>query len=199
MCVCCSQREAAVLLTGAKAKACSYTHCEVLCVSFSCLLLSSISLYQMKMSREAETLSNGSEKPDLSADLQDCMAALDLFLQNQFDEALSRLRSRNKDSMYHALTYATILEMQAMMTFNPEDIFAAGNTMKEAQAVCQRYRKKSSFNSKNFTEEELHAEVCYAECLLQRAALTFLQVCPSKIHFYFWIWPVVNYVNETFL
>ncbi len=26
--------------------------------------------------------------------------------------------------------------------------------------------------------EELHAEVCYAECLLQRAALTFLQVCP---------------------
>ncbi|XP_051965063.1 tetratricopeptide repeat protein 39A-like isoform X4 [Xyrauchen texanus] len=38
-----------------------------------------------------------------------------------------------------------------------------------------RYRKKSSFNSKNFTEEELHAEVCYAECLLQRAALTFLQ------------------------
>lgn len=26
------------------------------------------------------------------------------------------------------------------------------------------------------TPEELHAEVCYAECLLQRAALTFLQV-----------------------
>lgn len=45
---------------------------------------------------------------------------------------------RNKDSMYHALTYATILEMQAMMTFNPEDILTAGNTMKEAQALCQR-------------------------------------------------------------
>lgn len=40
--------------------------------------------------------------------------------------------------MYHALTYATILEMQAMMTFEPEDILTAGNTMKEAQAVCQR-------------------------------------------------------------
>lgn len=26
------------------------------------------------------------------------------------------------------------------------------------------------------TSDELHAEVCYAECLLQRAALTFLQV-----------------------
>uniref|UniRef100_A0A8C5G788 Tetratricopeptide repeat protein 39A n=1 Tax=Gouania willdenowi TaxID=441366 RepID=A0A8C5G788_GOUWI len=76
--------------------------------------------------------------------------------------------------MYHALTYATILEMQAMMTFDPQHIMTAGNTMKEAQVVCQRHRKKSSF-SKSFTEEELHAEVCYAECLLQRAALTFLQ------------------------
>uniref|UniRef100_A0A3B1IZF1 Tetratricopeptide repeat domain 39A n=1 Tax=Astyanax mexicanus TaxID=7994 RepID=A0A3B1IZF1_ASTMX len=119
-----------------------------------------------------------SEKSDLSVALEDCMEALDLFLRNNFEEALSRLRSRSvtKDSMYHALTYATILEMQAMMTFNPEDILAAGNTMKDAQAVCQRHRKKSSFNSKGFTEEELHAEVCYAECLLQRAALTFLQV-----------------------
>ncbi|XP_018609065.1 tetratricopeptide repeat protein 39A-like isoform X3 [Scleropages formosus] len=120
----------------------------------------------------------GSRRSDLSVALDDCMAALDLFLRNQFEEALSRLRSRIKDSMYHALTYATILEMQAMMTFNPEDILTAGSTMKDAQAVCQRSRKKSSFNSlasRSFTEEELHAELCYAECLLQRAALTFLQ------------------------
>uniref|UniRef100_A0A674MVF5 Tetratricopeptide repeat domain 39A n=1 Tax=Takifugu rubripes TaxID=31033 RepID=A0A674MVF5_TAKRU len=90
-----------------------------------------------------------------------------------------------KDSMYHALTYATILEMQAMMTFEPQHILAAGTTMKEAQAICQRYLH-SSFSrlmvvnhSEHVcdvsTSEELHAEVCYAECLLQRAALTFLQ------------------------
>uniref|UniRef100_A0A8D0GXH6 Tetratricopeptide repeat domain 39A n=1 Tax=Sphenodon punctatus TaxID=8508 RepID=A0A8D0GXH6_SPHPU len=88
--------------------------------------------------------------------------------------------------MYHALTYATILEMQAMMTFDPQDILNAGNTMKEAQAICQKFRKKStvadSFNHlvhrqtlEQLTEEEIHAEICYAECLLQRAALTFLQ------------------------
>lgn len=41
--------------------------------------------------------------------------------------------------MYHALTYATILEMQAMMTFEPQHILAAGATMKEAQTICQRY------------------------------------------------------------
>ncbi|KAF1385716.1 hypothetical protein PFLUV_G00110680 [Perca fluviatilis] len=118
--------------------------------------------------------SNGCLRSDLSLALEDCMAALDLFLRNDFEEAQTRLRCRTKDSMYHALTYATILEMQAMMTFDPHHIQTAGNTMKEAQAICQRQRKKSSF-SKSFTEEELHAEVCYAECLLQRAALTFLQ------------------------
>ncbi|XP_021260039.1 tetratricopeptide repeat protein 39A isoform X4 [Numida meleagris] len=114
------------------------------------------------------------------------MAALDLFLSNKFSDALASLQAKTKDSMYHALTYATILEMQAMMTFDPQDIMNAGNTMKEAQATCQKFRKKStvadSINNlvhrqslENFTEEEIHAEICYAECLLQRAALTFLQ------------------------
>ncbi|KAI2517083.1 tetratricopeptide repeat domain 39A, partial [Homo sapiens] len=117
--------------------------------------------------------------------LDQCMTALDLFLTNQFSEALSYLKPRTKESMYHSLTYATILEMQAMMTFDPQDILLAGNMMKEAQMLCQRHRRKSSVTDSfsslvnrptlgQFTEEEIHAEVCYAECLLQRAALTFL-------------------------
>ncbi|KAG8436919.1 hypothetical protein GDO86_007849 [Hymenochirus boettgeri] len=114
------------------------------------------------------------------------MMAIDLFLSNNFQEALDYLKAKSKDSMYHALTYATMLEMQAMMTFEPQDILNAGNTMKEAQGVCQRFRKKSTVadsisslvhgqSLSQFTEVEIHAEVCYAECLLQRAALTFLQ------------------------
>ncbi|CAG07984.1 unnamed protein product, partial [Tetraodon nigroviridis] len=175
---------------------------------------------------------------DLSLALEDCMAALDLFLQNEFEECAGTAQEQvpqqqeaatcchthihtqqeerahmgcratahvTKDSMYHALTYATILEMQAMMTFElPTHTGCRNQPVKEAQAICQtdaespscvdtneqknftadsrsfcfslpiRHRRKSTF-SKNFTEEELHAEVCYAECLLQRAALTFLQ------------------------
>uniref|UniRef100_A0A8C6TJG2 Zgc:158403 n=1 Tax=Neogobius melanostomus TaxID=47308 RepID=A0A8C6TJG2_9GOBI len=81
---------------------------------------------------------------------------------------------RVNDSMYHALIYATVLEMQAMMTFQHNDITNAGNTMKSAQEVCQRFRRKSpSLSSK--TGDSLSEEVCYAECQLQRAALTFLQ------------------------
>uniref|UniRef100_A0A3B3TSR5 Tetratricopeptide repeat domain 39A n=1 Tax=Poecilia latipinna TaxID=48699 RepID=A0A3B3TSR5_9TELE len=76
---------------------------------------------------------------------------LEMFLTQHF--SLSALLSfrRSKESMYHALTYATILEMKAMMTFDPQHILSAGSTMKEAQTLCQRYRRKSSF-SKSFTE-----------------------------------------------
>ncbi|XP_075758490.1 tetratricopeptide repeat protein 39A-like isoform X2 [Pelodiscus sinensis] len=126
----------------------------------------------------------GSPPPGLEAALAECMEALNSFLCNRFSESLEKLQPRAKESMYHALVYATILEMRAMMTFEHEDIIQAGQTMKEAQEICQRFRRKSSVagslsslvgKADSFTEEELHAEVCYAECLLQRAALTFLQ------------------------
>ncbi|XP_072276854.1 tetratricopeptide repeat protein 39A [Pyxicephalus adspersus] len=93
----------------------------------------------------------GPPDSDLKSSLSECMEALDMFLNNNFQEALGYLQAKSKESMYHALTYATMLEMQAMMTFDPQDIVNAGNTMKEAQAVCQRFRKKStvadSFNN----------------------------------------------------
>ncbi|KAJ8254270.1 hypothetical protein COCON_G00208820 [Conger conger] len=121
-----------------------------------------------------------SSQISLQACLEECMEAVDLFLNNHFSESLDKLRPRVNESMYHALIYATVLEMQAMMTFQHDDIVQAGNTMKSAQEVCQRFRRKSlSLSSKSsadaLTEEQLHAEVCYAECLLHRAALTFLQ------------------------
>ncbi|XP_076844746.1 tetratricopeptide repeat protein 39A isoform X4 [Brachyhypopomus gauderio] len=122
----------------------------------------------------------GPTQPSLQACLEECMEALDLFLNNHFNESLDKLKLRSKESMYHALIYATVLEMQAMMTFQQEDLVSAGNTMKSAQEVCQRFRKRSgSLASRaaddDLSEEELHAEACYAECLIQRAALTFLQ------------------------
>ncbi|XP_048474063.1 tetratricopeptide repeat protein 39A isoform X1 [Rhincodon typus] len=138
------------------------------------------------MANSRESPPRSSSSVDLKTSLDECMTAMDLFLNNQFSESLEMLKPRVKDSMYHALIYATILEMQAMMTFEHDDIISAGHTMKEAQEICQRFRKKSTVVGSlsslvnkpagdHFTEEEVHAEVCYAECLLQRAALTFLQ------------------------
>ncbi|XP_019749068.1 tetratricopeptide repeat protein 39A isoform X1 [Hippocampus comes] len=126
----------------------------------------------------SSVLSNSSPMT-LEESLDECMEALDLFLNNHFNESMERLRSKVDESMYHALIYATVLEMQAMMTFQHDDICDAGATMKSAQDLCQRFRRKSPNLGKStgepLTEEQLHAEVCYAECQLQRAALTFLQ------------------------
>ncbi|KAJ0055892.1 hypothetical protein NL108_014389, partial [Boleophthalmus pectinirostris] len=86
-----------------------------------------------------------------------------------------------KHSMYHALGYSSILVMQATMTFDQRDIQAAMTTIKEALNTCQRFRKRNSMvgsllsKQSNLQEEEMHAELCYAECLLQKATLTFVQ------------------------
>ncbi|XP_037332738.2 tetratricopeptide repeat protein 39A isoform X1 [Pungitius pungitius] len=129
---------------------------------------------------ENSVLCCSSSQMTLKECLDECMEALDLFLNNHFKESLDMLRPRVKESMYHALIYATVLEMQAMMTFQPDDISNAGQTMKSAQEVCHKFRRKSSgllskSGGDSLTEVQLHAEVCYAECQLQRAALTFLQ------------------------
>ncbi|KAG8595502.1 hypothetical protein GDO81_001539 [Engystomops pustulosus] len=125
-------------------------------------------------------------KMDLRSALEECTLALNLFLNNKFSEALELLRPWAKDSMYHALGYSTILVMQAAMTFEPQDIQMGIGTMKEALQTCQRFRKRNSVveslsnlvskqSGDQLSEEEMHAEICYAECLLQKAALTFVQ------------------------
>ncbi|XP_031440476.1 tetratricopeptide repeat protein 39B isoform X3 [Clupea harengus] len=123
---------------------------------------------------------------DLQTSIEECGMALNLVLNNKFSEALDLLKPWSKDSMYHALGYSSILVMQAAMTFEHRDIQAAMTTIKDALQTCQRFRKRISVvgsisslmtkqASDNLKEEEMHAEICYAECLLQKATLTFVQ------------------------
>ncbi|XP_013863222.1 tetratricopeptide repeat protein 39B isoform X3 [Austrofundulus limnaeus] len=87
--------------------------------------------------------------------------------------------------MYHALGYSSILLMQAAMTFDPKDMDVAMESLCESLHVCQRFRRKVGIMESlvnlwhgqpvdNLTEEEMHAELCYAEVLMQKAVLTFL-------------------------
>uniref|UniRef100_A0A8C1XNS4 Tetratricopeptide repeat protein 39B n=1 Tax=Cyprinus carpio TaxID=7962 RepID=A0A8C1XNS4_CYPCA len=129
---------------------------------------------------------NQASKMDLRTSIEECSMALHLVLNNKFSEALDLLRPWCKDSMYHALGYSSILAMQATMTFEHKDIQAGMATIKETLQTCQRFRKRnsvvesiSSLMSKQSPDslkaEEMHAEICYAECLLQKATLTFIQ------------------------
>ncbi|CAL8240323.1 unnamed protein product [Gadus morhua 'NCC'] len=86
--------------------------------------------------------------------------------------------------MYHALGYSSILVMKAAMTFEHQDIQVAMATIKDALNTCQKKRSSvvgslsklvSMQSPGGAPEEEIHAELCYAECLLQKATLTFVQ------------------------
>ncbi|CAI5660854.1 tetratricopeptide repeat protein 39B [Oreochromis aureus] len=121
---------------------------------------------------------------DLQTAIQETQCALNLVLNNKFSQALDLLKPWWRDSMYHALGYSSILVMQATMTFEHRDIQTAMATIKEALHTCQRFRKKNSMvgslsglisKQSNLQEGEMHAELCYAECLLQKATLTFVQ------------------------
>uniref|UniRef100_A0A8C7Y5S3 Tetratricopeptide repeat protein 39B n=1 Tax=Oryzias sinensis TaxID=183150 RepID=A0A8C7Y5S3_9TELE len=78
---------------------------------------------------------------------------------------------RKNTSMYHAVGYSSILLMQAAMTFDPKDMDAAMTSLKDALTKCY-----FCFNVVHafFPPEEMHAEICCAEVLMQKAALTFL-------------------------
>ncbi|CAK6434033.1 unnamed protein product [Pipistrellus nathusii] len=136
--------------------------------------------------RSSKVSRSPATKMDLKNGLEECEVALKLFLNNKFKDALELLQPWAKDNMYHALGYSTIVVLQAIMTFEQQDIQNGISAMRDALQTCQKYRKKNtvveSFSSlisrgslEQMTEEEMHAEICYAECLLQKAALTFVQ------------------------
>uniref|UniRef100_A0A673W7G6 Tetratricopeptide repeat protein 39B n=1 Tax=Salmo trutta TaxID=8032 RepID=A0A673W7G6_SALTR len=127
----------------------------------------------------------GKSQMDLETALQDSAKALDLFLNNRFSDALDLLRPWRSQSMYHAVGYSSMLVMQAGMTFEPNDVEKATTALKESLQTCQMFRKKTTMveaitemfykqPADDLTEEEMHAELCYAEALLQKGALTFL-------------------------
>uniref|UniRef100_A0A4W6CIF0 Tetratricopeptide repeat protein 39B n=1 Tax=Lates calcarifer TaxID=8187 RepID=A0A4W6CIF0_LATCA len=114
-----------------------------------------------------------SPKIDLEAALKECATALDLFLNNKVRACTTPWAT------------ASMLVMQAGMTFDPKDMDAAMMSLEESLQTCQRFRKKAGIMetltslwnrqpAANLTEEEMHAELCYAEVLLQKAALSFL-------------------------
>ncbi|KAG9275743.1 tetratricopeptide repeat protein 39B-like [Astyanax mexicanus] len=131
--------------------------------------------------------STESGQMDLKTALNECSVALSLFLNNRFSEALDVLRPWRDVSVYHAMGYGSILAMQAGMTFDPRDMQTAMLALKDGLNTCQKLRKRRStvldaisymvykHEPEQMTEEEMHAELCYAEVLLQMAALSFVE------------------------
>ncbi|XP_028620897.1 tetratricopeptide repeat protein 39B-like [Grammomys surdaster] len=121
----------------------------------------------------------------LLSSLEECTTGLYLFLNNRFSDAINLIHPWSKNSSYHALIYSMFMVVKAILTFEPQDIQIGMNAAKEALKTCNNFRKKprimtlsrlvSRQGIKCIKEEELHAEVCYAECLVLKSAITFIQ------------------------
>jgi len=119
---------------------------------------------------------------DLINDIKEAIVAMNLFLNNKNDEAVKKMSIRADKSVYHALSLGALHFLKAFVTFDPSDIATAVVTLKRSTAICNRRRHKASLKSKmkktnynSYNEEEIQAELCYAECLLLRAIITFVQ------------------------
>lgn len=88
--------------------------------------------------------------------------------------------------MYHSVGNAVFTFLEAILTFDHEHIMAGTEALKKSIAFCNRFRRKNTItdslgkivkkvNYQQYTELEAHAELCYAECLLLRSLLTFME------------------------
>ncbi|XP_051009226.1 tetratricopeptide repeat protein 39B-like [Acomys russatus] len=122
---------------------------------------------------------------NLLSSLDECTTGLYLFLNNRFSDAINLIHPWSKHSPYHALVYSMLMVVKAILTFDPQDIQIGMDAVKEALKTCNNFRKRprimtlsrlvSRQGIKSIKEEELHAEVCYAECLILKCAITFIQ------------------------
>ena len=98
--------------------------------------------------------------------------------------------SRADVSIYHALGYGVFMYLKAMMTFEQKHIEEASAVLSRACETIGSYRhrrskstglvdtlgkliKKADYDM--YTDNQVHAELCYAEVLLLKAVLTLCE------------------------
>lgn len=123
---------------------------------------------------------------DLERALDEAKLAINLFFNNKFMEARALMTPWAASSMYHSVGNCVFAFLEAMLTFEQQHIADATDALKLCMAVCQRNRKKSTItesigktfkrpNYEQYTEMEVHAELCMAEALLLKSMLTFIE------------------------
>lgn len=145
------------------------------------------------MADDEETFQDATEKiavaseMDLVSAIEEVTVGLHFLLNNKYAEAQKIAKPWADKSIYHAMALGSLYTFQAMMTFDQADIEAALEVLKSSADLCNRRRHRTTVtnnlvtklvlrpNYNTYAEEEVHAEMCYAECLLFRALVTFIQ------------------------
>ncbi|XP_011148351.1 tetratricopeptide repeat protein 39B [Harpegnathos saltator] len=123
---------------------------------------------------------------DLDTAIMEAKKAINLFFNNEFEKAKEILQPWADSSMYHSLGATVLAFLEAIFSFDVKCLGNARETVKQCMHVCSKHRKQSSItqnfgkmvkgvNYDDYTIEEVHAELCYAESLLIKSMLTLVE------------------------
>lgn len=123
---------------------------------------------------------------DLDTAIMEAKKAIHCFFNNDFDQAKKILEPWADSSMYHSLGTSVFAFLEAILTFEQRHIEKASEILKQCMSVCSKHRKHTTItqnigkivkkiNYDVYTNEEVHAELCYAESLLLKSMLTFVE------------------------
>lgn len=139
------------------------------------------------MKRAEKNGTTGENDVALGESLEDARVAIQMFLNNNFDDARNIVQPLADRSIYHALGYGVFMYLKAVMTFEEKHIEEASTVLSQACETIGRFRRKSGgivdslgrmlrkADYDSYTESELHAELCFAEVLLLKAVLTLCE------------------------
>ncbi|OAF70233.1 TPR repeat protein 39B [Intoshia linei] len=102
---------------------------------------------------------------------QEAYLAIHSYFNNEYEKSLQI--SNNGHSMYHRLINSYILYLQAGLTVERTVIVESIEAVNKALEITTKMRPKKI--SKIITEQEAHAELCYAELLMEQAFLSFME------------------------
>ncbi|XP_029160780.1 tetratricopeptide repeat protein 39B-like [Nylanderia fulva] len=123
---------------------------------------------------------------DLDTAIMEAKKAIHCFFNNDFDQAKKILEPWADSSMYHSLGTSVFAFLEAFLTFEQKHVEKASEALKQCMSVCSKQRKHTTItqnigkivkkvNYDAYTNEEVHAELCYAESLLLKSMLTFVE------------------------
>ncbi|XP_076619930.1 tetratricopeptide repeat protein 39B [Colletes latitarsis] len=123
---------------------------------------------------------------DLDTAIMEARKAIHCFFNNDFEEARKIMAPWADSSMYHSLGTSVFAFLEAILTFEQKYIEKAAAAVKQCMSVCLKQRKHVTLtqnigkmvkktNYDTYTIEEVHAELCYAESLLLKSMLTFVE------------------------
>ncbi|WFC99526.1 hypothetical protein MYAM1_002271 [Malassezia yamatoensis] len=127
---------------------------------------------------------------ELYKDLDIARQAMHLFMNSRMKEAYNLVADKSEIRLYHAVAFALLSTIKAMMTFEHQDLATAISHCKDALHIASLLRKKSSMVSSfgrfcrgagpsvnwvgSMTALQQHAELVTAECTLLKAVLSIL-------------------------